>query len=121
MRGVQVAGAELPVRYTVDAFPADTDAGRPAAGPRFTVLPRIARPRGTVRPGALLRVVVGTSGATRVTYRWLRDGRAIAGATGRSRRVARRDRGHVLSVLVTAWADTSRTSVVTPAVRVARR
>lgn len=60
-------------------------------------------------------------GDARLTYRWLRDGRPISGATGRTYEVRRADRGHRLQVRVRAsrtdWVTTVRTSPRTAVVR----
>ena len=58
---------------------------------------------GKVKVGESLQTTTGTwPGTPRFTHQWLRDGRAIAGATGPGYRVAPADAGHRLSVRVTA-------------------
>ncbi|WP_435768532.1 M4 family metallopeptidase [Nocardioides sp. SYSU DS0651] len=63
-----------------------------------------ARPSatGTPRVGKRLAAARGSWSPSGVTfrYRWLRDGRSIRGATGRSYRITRSDRGHRLQVKV---------------------
>lgn len=53
----------------------------------------------TARPGQW------TPASAKLTYRWLRDGKAIRGATSKSLKVSKKDAGHRLSVRVTATAD----------------
>jgi hypothetical protein len=55
------------------------------------------------------------TGGTVTRYRWLRDGVTIGDARGATYRVKQRDRGHALSVMLTATATagertTTRTS-----------
>ncbi|GAA4721726.1 hypothetical protein [Nocardioides conyzicola] len=58
---------------------------------------------GTVKVGQSLQTTTGTwPGTPRLSYAWLRDGQAVAGATGPTYRVAPTDAGHRLAVRVTA-------------------
>lgn len=70
--------------------------------------------KGTVRVGSRLTAVAPRYSVTKVrtTYRWLRDGRPIAGATGKSYRVTAKDRGARISVRATG-SRTGYTKVVT--------
>ncbi|WP_121257053.1 hypothetical protein [Nocardioides ferulae] len=78
-----------------------------------------ARPvvRGTPAVGKRLTVQRGSwspAGVT-LTQRWLRDGKAIRGATGTRYRVVRADRGHRLSVAVTGHKAGYSTATMTSA------
>ena len=67
---------------------------------RILSAPRVT---GSTRLGSVLTISPGThtpAGATK-RYRWLRDGKSISGASGRSYRVKTRDLGRKLSVRVT--------------------
>jgi hypothetical protein len=61
------------------------------------------RVTGKARAGRRLRAVAGTWAPAPVTltYQWLRNGKAIKGATGTSYRVGRKDRGKRIAVRVT--------------------
>ncbi|MCI1748295.1 MAG: hypothetical protein LKI24_09480 [Acidipropionibacterium sp.] len=78
------------------ATPVPTVSGTPTVGSTLTVKP------GTWSPAATL------------TYQWLRDGKAISGATASTYKIATADRGHKLSVKVTAtksgYLTTAKTS-----------
>jgi hypothetical protein len=77
----------------------ETPSGAPAA-PDLVRWPTL---RGAGRVGSRLRVDPGRwSGASRFRYRWLRDARPMRGATGRTYRVRRADRGHRIACRVTA-------------------
>ncbi|WP_028642254.1 hypothetical protein [Nocardioides sp. URHA0020] len=71
---------------------------------------------GTARLGKVLTSSAGrwSPRSVRVTYRWLRNGKAIKGADGRRHRVTRADRGRRIQVVVTArksgWKRDSATS-----------
>ncbi|KQX74819.1 CHAP domain-containing protein [Aeromicrobium sp. Root472D3] len=82
-----------------------------SSGPRITGSPGV---------GTVLSVSPGTvspSGAS-VRYQWLRDGRAISGATGRTRKVSKTDVGRRLSATVTYKASGyTALTATTPAVR----
>ena len=102
------------------AAPVRTDGLPKIADPPLTmrVRPRIS---GTARRGHTLSVSKGTWGlpATSWTYRWLRNGVPIAGATKSTHKVVTADRRHRLSVRVTASrAGYPAASVVTASVRV---
>jgi hypothetical protein len=59
---------------------------------------------GKARLGKVLTATAGrwTPSSVKVSYRWLRDGKVIKGASGRKHRVVRADRGRRLQVVVTA-------------------
>jgi hypothetical protein len=58
---------------------------------------------GTAKAGETLQVTSGSwPAAPRYTYQWLRDGRTITGATGRSYQLAAADAGHRIAARVTA-------------------
>lgn len=74
--------------------------------PYPSVAPAIA---GSARVGLTLKAVAGTwmpAGAT-LSYQWLRDGRAIAGATGPDYLVAAADLSHAIKVRVSATLGTT--------------
>jgi hypothetical protein len=84
---------------------------------------RLDRPvvKGRAVVGARLRAAAAVDPAdATLTYRWLRDGRRIAAATGRSYVPKRADLGHRLAVRVTAkktdWAGDTATSRATATV-----
>ncbi|RYJ07512.1 MAG: DUF3152 domain-containing protein [Actinomycetales bacterium] len=70
---------------------------------------------GTRRFGRTLTALGGTwrGGTPRLAYRWLRDGRAIAGATSRTYRIAPGDVGHRLAFRVRATRALHEPKVVT--------
>ncbi|MRK00606.1 hypothetical protein GEV27_03640 [Aeromicrobium sp. S22] len=88
-------------------------AGVVATG-RITVsaAPRIA---GTARLGTVLTVQPGSHAPANASarYQWLRDGKVLSGATGRSRRVTTNDLGHRLSAKVTFKATGYAATTVT--------
>jgi len=101
------AGARVTVRVTatVPGFPAASSSAVPVAArfmaPRPTTAPSVT---GTHRLGKTLRASAGswsTSGLT-FTYRWLRDGAPIGGATQRTYKLKSKDVGKRISVRVTA-------------------
>ena len=71
---------------------------------QFQSFPRLVASPGRVRPGSRLTVVLRVTGASGVRYRWLRDGHELAGATRNRRTVRSLDRGHLISVRVTAFS-----------------
>ncbi len=74
--------------------------------PYPSVVPAIA---GSARVGLTLKAVAGTwmpDGAT-LGYQWLRDGRAIGGATGTEYLVEAADLGHAIKVRVSATLGTT--------------
>jgi uncharacterized protein YkwD len=114
VQGAVVDGQPLaPLTWTTYAF-------QPVPPPpRFVSGPRIRRPGGgspsRVRPGQRLVALATVTGGTATRYRWLRDGRLIGDARRSEYRVKQRDRGHAVSVRVTATApfgepETVRTS-----------
>jgi hypothetical protein len=105
---------------------ATLEAGR-SAQVRATLSTRVARGRLTAGTAVVSgigsigqRVTASSAGwqpsGVRLHYRWLRDGRAIHGATGRSYRIHRRDLGHGLSVRITATKAGYRTVFANSAV-----
>lgn len=72
--------------------------GKPAAGRRLTAVSTGWQPSGV-----------------RLTYRWLRDGKAIRHATGKSYRLQKADRGHGVSVRVTGFKSGYRSATLTSA------
>ncbi|WP_084127051.1 hypothetical protein [Demequina sp. NBRC 110054] len=78
---------------------------------------------GTVRVGQVLKASVGewSPGVKSYTYQWNRDGVAIKGATGKTRRLTVNDLGHKITVTVTGhkpgYLAKSRTSGATDKVR----
>ncbi|MCD9198807.1 CHAP domain-containing protein [Aeromicrobium wangtongii] len=57
---------------------------------------------GSASVGSVLTITPGTSSPTNasVRYQWLRDGKVLSGATGRTRKVSSNDLGHRLSARV---------------------
>lgn len=98
------AGRRVAVRVTgaLAGTPAVT---RTAPAVAVTRLLTAKRPRidGRLVVGRTVRALTPgwKPGAIRFTYRWLRDGRPIAGATGKRYDVRRADRGHRIVVVVT--------------------
>lgn len=95
------AGGSAPV-VTPPATP-----GTGATAPTAQTLtpPRTSTPlvRGRLRVGSTLRCVPqATTGGTRITFAWMRGTSKIKGATRATRRLARADRGTVISCRVTA-------------------
>ncbi|WP_121254547.1 PD40 domain-containing protein [Nocardioides ferulae] len=72
-------------------------------GPALFTLDRTPSVTGTAKVGKTLTADAGawTPAPTGVAYRWLRDGKAVKGATGKSYRLVKADRGHRVSVRVT--------------------
>ena len=83
----------------------------------FQRFPRIVASPGPVRPGSRLTVVVRVTGASGLRYRWLRDGHELGGATRNQRTVRSPDRGHLISVRVTAFSADRHRIVATSAPR----
>ena len=115
-------GRRLTLRVTA-THPEGPDAGSATA---------LSEPTGTVRRGTQVvrhrPEVLGVARYTRtvragqarwrvepdrVTYRWLRDGTPVKGATARRYRFAPRDVGHRLRVAVTSYVDGYRRSTAT--------
>lgn len=83
-----------------------------------------ARPTVTGTASAGHRLTARSAGwaaGTRLTYQWLRDGRVIAGATGRTHLVAAADRGTHVAVRVTALRSGSSRALTTSASRLVAR
>ncbi len=78
---------------------------------------------GTAQVGRTLTAVPGTWSTTGLTfsYQWLRDGKAVAGATARTYRSPRADAGHRVSVRVTAARTGLPSGVATSAATTAIR
>ncbi|MBV6727100.1 hypothetical protein [Nocardioides daeguensis] len=93
----------------------------PAAAPALVNLERAAV-RGRARVGKVLRATSGrwSAGVTVVSYQWLRNGRAIKGATGQRYKVRRADRARRVSVRVTVRSATATGVSVSKATRVRR-
>lgn len=93
--------------------------------PTYPALSVEAKPRvtGTARVGKLLKAGSGTFAPKpqQVGYQWLRDGKPLAGATSASYRVRAKDRGHRLSVRVTAARSGYRDTVATSKAVTAKR
>ncbi|MFO6453248.1 MULTISPECIES: hypothetical protein [unclassified Aeromicrobium] len=87
----------------------------------------VARPTlaGTARVGSTLTAGTGSwSASASHTFRWTRNGKAIAGATGRTHRLTAADAGSRVAVVVTATnvaGSTSATSVGRPVARATSR
>jgi len=99
-----------------------------ASSARTKTVPRVlkrATPSisGRVRVGSTVRVRHGTwgPGAVKLSYRWLRNGKAIRGATGAKYRLAAKDRGKRISVRVTGKKPGYSTASKTSAAARARR
>lgn len=100
------AGRALRVRVSASRAGADPVAALSAARAVARQVFSVRRPqiRGTARPG---RTVTATQGVwsvrpTALAFRWLRNGRPIRAADGRTYRVRAADRGQRLAVRVTA-------------------
>jgi hypothetical protein len=101
------AAAKISVRVTAhhsgyrDASSTSSAVVIPRPVVRNTARPTIT---GTARVGYILQAHPGSwsPAATSVTYRWLRDGHPIALATRSTYKAVAADRGHLLSVMVTA-------------------
>ncbi len=112
-------GARITAAVTghLDGYADTTRAASPTAAVLARELTATSTPTitGRVRVGATLTADPGTweSGAT-MSYRWLRDGTPLAGATSRSYQLRAQDRGHRLAVVATGTkpgaATASRTS-----------
>ena len=106
-----------------DAGQPDWSAAPLAPAPRTYVADARPRVRGKARVGKVLVVRPGTWTPTPATtaYRWLRNGRPIARATGPRYRLTKADRGRRVSVRVTAtgggWQAGTATSRPTRRVR----
>jgi len=78
---------------------------------------------GKAQVGKKLKATVGATDPTSatLTYQWLRDGKVVTNATGKAYKLKGADRGHRISVRVTAsvdeWRATTKTSAKTAPVR----
>jgi hypothetical protein len=94
------------------------------AGSPAPQAPRSVRPpslRGTPVVGRLLTCVPGTWSGPRpivISYRWLRGGRVLGGAVGRSRRLRPRDGGKLVACRVWASNSSGATKATSKGVRV---
>jgi Concanavalin A-like lectin/glucanases superfamily/Domain of unknown function (DUF2341) len=118
------AGKQLSVQVTVSASDyAPTTARSPAGQVADGKLSVVAKPAvtGKHKVGAKLTVGAGkwSTKPHKLTYQWLRNGKAIRGATRASFKVAQADAGAALGVKVTASAaGYTNTTVTTAAVRI---
>ncbi|MEW2397002.1 Ig-like domain repeat protein [Streptomyces sp. NPDC046862] len=99
------ASVSAPLSYTVKIKP-------PAV-----VTP--AKVTGTVRVGSKVTCSVSFSGATSVSYAWLRDGTVISGATGSTRTLVAADYPHKTACRAKATNSTGSTTSTSAAVTVA--
>jgi hypothetical protein len=106
---------------TQPSFSAATyrDAPPPAQAPVNVAKPAVT---GTTRVGRTVQASAGrwSPAPSGYAYAWLRDGRAIRGATGARYRLVRADAGHRVSVKVTARGPGGTGAAVSPARRVTR-
>ncbi|WP_235738612.1 hypothetical protein [Nocardioides alcanivorans] len=81
------------------------DPGKPGASTKALKLKKKPAVKGKAKAGKTLKATAGTwsKAPTKVTFRWLRNGKAIKGAKGAKKayKVAKADRGRKLSVQVT--------------------
>jgi len=122
--GARQRGAEIRVRVTArrpgyTSRSATSNSTRALAAGRISVTTKpvivgepVVGARLTVDPGA------HTPTGAKARYQWLRDGKIVAGATGRNRTVSKNDLGHRLSATVTykATGYSARTAT-TPALK----
>ena len=96
-----------------------TVTSRPTAAVRWASLVATKKPSvsGTRRFGRTLSAKAGTwkGGTPHLAYRWLREGKAIAGATSRTYRIAPGDVGHRIAFRVRATRTYHEPKVVTAA------
>jgi surface antigen len=110
-------GARIKVRVTARRAGYTSMSATSASTPALTVgrITVAAQPRitGTAAVGSVLRITPGavTPTGASVRVQWLRDGKVLSGATGRSHKISTSDRGHRLSARVTysAGGHSSRT------------
>jgi hypothetical protein len=109
--GATADGQPHPIEYDVNAFAPD------AVLLAWTHKPSIARADGrkrAVRPGVRLKATASVVGGRISAYRWLRGGKPIAGASKRTYKVRKADRGKKVACRVSASAsDGSKTLVRT--------
>lgn len=88
----------------------------------FTPPPKV-QALGTAAVGRRLTATPGSwwPGGIAFTYQWLRDGRAISGATARTYLIRRTDKGHRISVRITARKPGFKTIAITSAGRLVTR
>ncbi len=112
------AGHDLSVKatVTVDGYDPATGTSTPArvANATFASVP-VPTVSGTATVGQQLTVHqdATTPAAQHTTYQWLRDGAAIAAATGETYTATAADLGHVLAVTATVTADGYDTATAT--------
>ncbi len=110
--GVQVGGQPVdPYRYTVQMI----DPAVPVPVPDDLTAVRPATVRGSTVVGATLTAAAPqwSEGGVRTTFRWLRDGHTITGATKTTYRLVTKDVGHRFSVRVTGHTADDRTAIST--------
>ncbi|MFJ8602337.1 Ig-like domain repeat protein [Streptomyces shenzhenensis] len=78
-----------------------------------------AKVTGTVRAGSTVTCSASFSGATSVSYAWLKDGKVISGATAKTRTLSGADYAHKIACRATATNSTGSTPSTSPAVTVA--
>jgi hypothetical protein len=112
-----------PLRVRVTASKAGMQAASADSAPTATVVPgRITAPKpkiaGTPKVGKVLTAKAGASTprTVKVTYQWLRNGKAIKKAKKSKYKLARADKGKKISVRVTRTAPGYRKSVLTSGV-----
>lgn len=99
------ASTSAAVPYTVKLRP-----------PTVTTAPKVT---GTVRVGSKVTCSVKFGGATTVRHQWLRDGKAITGATASTRVLDAADRTHKVSCRPSGVNSGGTTTVTSPALTVA--
>ncbi|MFF3874786.1 Ig-like domain-containing protein [Streptomyces sp. NPDC001978] len=78
-----------------------------------------AKITGTVRSGSTVTCSVSFSGATSVSYAWLKDGTVISGATAKTRTISGTEYQHKLACRATGKNTTGSTTSTSPSVTVA--
>lgn len=103
--------------------PGIVNAGNLVGATRLFVRVGAVRITGTARAGHRLTAVATVWRPTpqRVSYRWLRDGKSISGATHRTYLLRARDSGHRITVRATAKSASTTTVTSTSASRQIRR
>lgn len=107
-----------PQVYLTDAsMPSFSRAGYSVPAPENVAKPSV---KGTAKVGKTLTARAGswTTGATGYRYQWLRDGKAVRGATRSTYRLVKADRGHRVAVTVTASGPGGSAKATSGAVRV---
>ncbi|MFT4213343.1 MAG: CAP domain-containing protein [Microbacterium sp.] len=114
--GIGVACSASGTPYYTQDFGAYSSSAAVALGSLTAATPAIT---GTVAVGEKLTAKVGTWNPTSVvlTYRWLRGGVAISGATGKTYKLTAADAGKKISVRVTGTKSGYTTTTVTSAAK----